>query len=408
MLKGKKILLCVSGGIAVYKACALTSKLTQAGARVKVVLTEGAAKFVTPLTFQALSRDSVYIDVFEEKDATKITHIDIADWADIVVVAPATANIIGKAANGIADDLVSTMLLATTAPIFIAPAMNVHMYEHPAVKENIRILKLRGNHFLEPDEGYLACGYVGKGRLMEPEDIITRLDEYFRIPDSSLSGKTILITAGPTQEKVDPVRYFTNRSSGKMGYAIAREASKRGAKVILISGPTNLERPNCVDFVPVETAAEMYEKVIERYEEVDVVVKSAAVADYRPKNIHEQKVKKQPDEWAIEMERTTDILQTLGNKKSKQLLVGFAAESEQVEEYAKGKLKRKNLDMIVANSIVEAGAGFQGDTNIVTIFKKDGTSLALPLMSKQEVSINLLNEIERLLEDIEYDCKSCR
>ncbi|OIJ09849.1 bifunctional 4'-phosphopantothenoylcysteine decarboxylase/phosphopantothenoylcysteine synthetase [Anaerobacillus arseniciselenatis] len=399
MLKGKKVLLCVSGGIAVYKACALTSKLTQAGANVKVVLTEGATKFVTPLTFQALSRETVYTDVFEEKEATKITHIDIADWADVVIVAPATANIIGKAANGIADDLVSTMLLATTAPIFIAPAMNVHMYEHPAVKENMKTLKERGYHFLEPDEGYLACGYVGKGRLMEPEDIIMHLDMYFRPIDSNINGKTVLITAGPTQEKIDPVRYFTNRSSGKMGYAIAREASKRGAKVILISGPTNLEKPDNVEFVPVISAAQMFEKVIERYEEVDVVVKTAAVADYRPKNIHDQKVKKQPSDWAVEMERTTDILQTLGDKKTKQLLVGFAAESENVDEYAKGKLKRKNLDMIVANSIVEAGAGFQGDTNIVTIYKKDGTSKALPLMSKQEVSANLLNEIEQLLKD---------
>ena len=399
MLKGKKVLLCVSGGIAVYKACALTSKLTQAGANVKVVLTEGATKFVTPLTFQALSRETVYTDVFEEKEATKITHIDIADWADIVIVAPATANIIGKAANGIADDLVSTMLLATTAPIFIAPAMNVHMYEHPAVKENMKTLKERGYHFLEPDEGYLACGYVGKGRLMEPEDIIMHLDMYFRPIDSYINGKTVLITAGPTQEKIDPVRYFTNRSSGKMGYAIAREASKRGAKVILISGPTNLEKPDNVEFVPVISAAQMYKKVIERYEEVDVVVKSAAVADYRPKNIHDQKVKKQPSDWAVEMERTTDILQTLGDKKTKQLLVGFAAESENVDEYAKEKLKRKNLDMIVANSIVQAGAGFQGDTNIVTIYKKDGTSKALPLMSKQEVSVNLLNEIEQLLKD---------
>ncbi len=399
MLKGKKVLLCVSGGIAVYKACALTSKLTQAGANVKVVLTEGATKFVTPLTFQALSRETVYTDVFEEKEATKITHIDIADWADIVIVAPATANIIGKAANGIADDLVSTMLLATTAPIFIAPAMNVHMYEHPAVKENMKTLKERGYHFLEPDEGYLACGYVGKGRLMEPEDIIMHLDMYFRPIDSNINGKTVLITAGPTQEKIDPVRYFTNRSSGKMGYAIAREASKRGAKVILISGPTNLEKPDNVEFVPVISAAQMYKKVIERYEEVDVVVKSAAVADYRPKNIHDQKVKKQPSDWAVEMERTTDILQTLGDKKTKQLLVGFAAESENVDEYAKEKLKRKNLDMIVANSIVQAGAGFQGDTNIVTIYKKDGTSKALPLMSKQEVSANLLNEIEQLLKD---------
>lgn len=408
MLTGKKILLCVSGGIAVYKACILTSKLTQAGAIVKVVMTEGATKFVTPLTFQSLSRQPVYVDVFEEQDAEKITHIDIADWADLVIVAPATANIIGKAANGIADDLVSTMLLATTAPIFIAPAMNVHMYEHQAVKENINKLKSYNYQFLEPEEGYLACGYVGKGRLIEPEEIIKAIENFFQPEESLIKGKVIIITAGPTQEKVDPVRYFTNRSSGKMGYAIAREAYKRGAKVTLVSGPTNLNRPEGVNFIPIHSAAEMYEKVIERYEQAAVVIKSAAVADYRPKNVHNQKIKKQPNDWVIEMERTTDILQTLGNEKTTQLLIGFAAESENVEHYAKEKLKKKNLDMIVANSIVEEGAGFQGDTNIVTIYKKDGTSNAHPLMSKDEVAKKIIDDIEKLLKDNEHDSKSYR
>jgi phosphopantothenoylcysteine decarboxylase / phosphopantothenate---cysteine ligase len=400
MLAGKKVLLCVSGGIAVYKACALTSKLTQAGAIVKVVMTEGATKFVTPLTFQSLSREPVYVDTFEEKDATKITHIDVADWADVVVIAPATANIIGKIANGIADDLVSTMILATTAPVLIAPAMNVHMYEHPAVKANINKLHAYGYQFLEPSEGYLACGYVGKGRLMEPEDMIDYLENFFRSA-TSLDGKTILVTAGPTQEKLDPVRYFTNRSSGKMGYAIAEEASKRGANVILVSGPTNLQPPTNVHFVQATSAAEMFEKVMMFYEEVDVVIKTAAVADYRPKLISSQKVKKQPSDWAIEMERTTDILKTLGEQKSHQLLIGFAAESEQLELYAKDKLKRKNLDLIVANNIVQTGAGFQGDTNVVTIFNKNGTTLSLPLMSKKEVASNLLNEIEQLLKENE-------
>lgn len=398
MLKGKKILLCVTGGIAVYKASALTSKLIQKGAHVKVVMTDSATKFVTPLTFQALSREPVYINTFEENDPTKITHIDIADWPDIVVVAPATANMIGKAANGICDDLMSTMLLATTAPVFVAPAMNVHMYDHPAVISNINKLRSFGYHFLEPEEGYLACGYVGKGRLMEPEDIITRLEQFFQPSTSILNGKTILITAGPTQEKLDPVRYFTNRSSGKMGYAIAVEAEKRGANVILISGPTNLEPPSNVKFERVISAKDMFEKVVEYYDDVNIVIKSAAVADYRPKTVSEQKVKKQPNNWSIEMERTTDILKTLGEKKSTQLLVGFAAESEKLEFYAKDKLERKNLDMIVANNIVDQGAGFQGDTNIVTIFKKDGTSRPLPLMTKQDVANNLLNEIELMMK----------
>ncbi len=398
MLAGKKVLLCVSGGIAVYKACTLTSKLTQSGAIVKVVMTEGATKFVTPLTFQSLSREQVYVETFEEKDPTKITHIDIAGWADVVIVAPATANVIGKLANGIADDLVSTILLATTTPVLIAPAMNVHMYEHPAVKANLRKLQAYGYQLLEPDEGYLACGYVGKGRLMEPEDIIGNLETFFKI-SSQLNGRTILVTAGPTQEKLDPVRYFTNRSSGKMGYAIASEAAKRGANVILVSGPTNLLPPNNVKFVQVTTAQDMYEKVNEYYPNVDVVIKSAAVADYRPKLVYDQKVKKQPNDWKIEMERTNDILKELGEKKAQQLLVGFAAESEQLEHYANDKLKRKNLDMIVANNIVQSGAGFQGDTNIVTIIKKDGTSIALPLLTKNEVAQQLLNEIELMLKE---------
>ncbi|WNF35511.1 bifunctional phosphopantothenoylcysteine decarboxylase/phosphopantothenate--cysteine ligase CoaBC [Bacillaceae bacterium IKA-2] len=399
MLKGKKILLCVCGGIAAYKAATLTSKLVQAGALVKVVMTEGATKFVAPLTFQALSREPVYIETFEEKDSSKITHIDIADWGDAVIVAPATANMIGKVANGIADNLISTMLLATTSSVFIAPAMNVNMYEHPAVVANMDRLKTYGYHFLEPGEGYLACGYVGKGRLMEPEDIINRMESFFQKDISNLKGKTILVTAGPTEEKLDPVRYFTNRSSGKMGYNIAEEAAKRGAKVILVSGPTSIKAPSNVQLEKVTSAAEMYEKVIEYYSDADVVIKSAAVADYRPKLVSIEKIKKQPNNWSIEMERTTDILQTLGEQKKNQYLVGFAAESEQVEHYARAKLIKKNLDMIVANNITESGAGFQGDTNIVTIFKKDQTSIALPLMSKQDVAINLLNEIEKMIKE---------
>lgn len=397
MLKGKKILLCVTGGVAVYKACTLVSKLSQQGAVVRVVMTESARKFVTPLTFQALSRQPVYIDTFEENEPEIITHIDIADWADVVLVAPATANIIAKAANGIADDIVSTMLLATTAPVLFAPAMNVHMYEHPTVTKNIQTLMEYGHQFLDPGEGYLACGYVGKGRLMEPEQIIERLQVFFERA-TSLCGKTVLITAGPTQEKIDPVRYYTNHSSGKMGYAIAEEAKQRGARVILISGPTNLQQPKNIEIINVTSAQEMFDKVIERFEKADIIVKSAAVADYRPVVAYDQKLKKQEGNLVINMERTTDILKTLGESKTSQFIVGFAAETENLIEHAKEKLNRKNLDMIVANNIAQEGAGFQAETNIVTFIRKDGTSNELPLMTKKEVAQKLLDEIENLVE----------
>ncbi|MGO4887835.1 bifunctional phosphopantothenoylcysteine decarboxylase/phosphopantothenate--cysteine ligase CoaBC [Anaerobacillus sp. MEB173] len=407
MLKDKKILLCVSGGVAVFKAAALTSQLSQKGATVKVIMTESAKKFVTPLTFQALSRQNVYDDTFDEINPSKIAHIDLAEWADLVLVAPATANMIGKLANGIADDMISTTLLATTAPVWIAPAMNGNMYNHPAVQKNMKTLTSFGYRFIEPNEGYLACGYVGKGRLSEPLEIISYLEQFFAEGqiEQKLKNKKIIVTAGPTQETIDPVRYFTNRSSGKMGYAIAEEAAKWGADVTLISGPTNLPTPQHVHRVDTKTAQDMYDEVLKRYSDCDVVIKAAAVADYRPKNIFTEKMKKQPNDWVVEMERTKDILATLGEKKEDQILVGFAAETERVEEYARGKMERKNLDMIVANNVAEAGSGFQGDTNIVTIYKKDGSSLPLPLLSKNEVAKRLLMEIEPLLEGKSYnDC----
>ncbi|MCR8928129.1 bifunctional phosphopantothenoylcysteine decarboxylase/phosphopantothenate--cysteine ligase CoaBC [Priestia megaterium] len=403
MMKGKRILLCVSGGIAVYKAAALTSKLVQAGAEVKVMMTASACEFVTPLTFQALSRNPVYTDTFDEKDPSVIAHIDLADWPDLILVAPATANMIGKIANGLADDMISTTLLAATAPVWIAPAMNVHMYDHPAVKKNMSTLSSFGYSFVEPGEGYLACGYVGKGRLEEPETIVSLISSYFsKVSDTQkiLDGINVLVTAGPTVERIDPVRFFTNRSTGKMGYALAEQAAKLGASVTLVTGPTNLEYPKGVQVVQIESAQQMLEAVMQRYHEADVVIKSAAVADYRPKHVFDQKMKKQPGEAVLELERTTDILRTLGERKEHQLLVGFAAETEQVDEYAQKKLASKNLDMIVANNVTTEGAGFGTDTNIVTLYKRSGESKELPILSKHDVATEVLKEVKEMLEGL--------
>lgn len=399
MLNGKKILLCVTGGIAVYKAAALTSKLVQSGAEVKIILSESATKFVTPLTFQALSRNEVHTDTFEEKNPNVIAHIELADWADLVIVAPATANVIGKLAGGIADNMVTTTLLATTAPVWIAPAMNVHMYDHPAVKKNIEVLHGFGYRFVEPAEGYLACGYVGKGRLEEPEKMVEMIRGFFEQGSGWLSGKKVLITAGPTREKIDPVRFLTNHSSGKMGYAIAEEAAKLGAAVTLISGPVHLPVPDGVTMIHVESAEEMHTAVLNRFDTADLVIKTAAVADYRPKKVHSQKLKKQLGDQVLELERTKDILAELGKKKSKQILIGFAAETERVEEHAREKLVKKNADMIVANNVTSAGAGFGSDTNIVTLYKRDGSAIQLPLMSKSAVAQNILHEAASFLKD---------
>ncbi|TCN25671.1 phosphopantothenoylcysteine decarboxylase/phosphopantothenate--cysteine ligase [Mesobacillus foraminis] len=396
-MNGKRILLCVTGGIAVYKAVALTSKLTQAGAEVKVILSDSAAKFVTPLTFQSMSRNEVYTDTFDEKDPKGIAHINLADWADLILIAPATANIIGKLANGIADNMISTTLLAATSPVWIAPAMNVHMYDHPAVKRNIGILSGFGCKFIEPSEGYLACGYVGKGRLEEPETIVELMKKHFAGTEktSDLAGKKVIITAGPTREKIDPVRYLTNHSTGKMGYAIAEAARQMGANVVLITGPVALAPPQGVQTVAVESAEDMYRAVLDRYDEADIVIKTAAVADYKPKTVYDHKLKKQIGGQTLELERTKDILLELGKQKKNQLLVGFAAETENVEEYARRKLQKKNADMIVANNVKLEGAGFGTDTNIVTIFKQDGSAVKLPMMPKIEVARYLLEEIAK-------------
>ncbi|RSL31279.1 bifunctional phosphopantothenoylcysteine decarboxylase/phosphopantothenate--cysteine ligase CoaBC [Salibacterium salarium] len=397
MLQGKKILLGVTGGIAAYKAAALASKLTQAGAVVKVMMTTHAKEFVTPLTFQALTRDRVYDDTFAETDPEKVAHIDIADWADMVVIAPATANILAKFANGLADDMVSTTVLAATCPVYIAPAMNVNMYEHTAVKENMDKLKQRGCHFIEPGDGYLACGWIGKGRLAEPEDITAFLQSEYE-QSSVYAGKKILITAGPTYEYSDPVRVFTNPSTGKMGFAAAAEAAAKGAIVTLITGPVQLDTPSGVTRIDVTTAEEMYEAVMERFPFVDMVCKAAAVSDYRPALIAAEKQKKQNGDLSIEMERTKDILAELGKRKDKQLLIGFAAESENVVKYAEEKLDRKNLDMVVANNIASKDAGFRSDTNEMILLRKDGKHHSLPLLTKTEAAKEMFAFAESMLK----------
>lgn len=400
-LAGKTICLGVSGGIAAYKACALTSKLTQKGADVHVIMTKHAAEFVTPLTFQALSRNPVYMDTFDEKHPEKIAHIDLADKADIFLLAPATANLIGKLANGIADDMLTTTLLATEAPVYIAPAMNVHMYAHPAVIRNMQQLDDWGYRFIEPEAGYLACGYVGKGRLEEPESIIRILEEQTE-PKRDLEGKRVLITAGPTQESVDPVRFFTNHSSGKMGYALAEACAKRGADVTLVSGPTQLAAPQGVKRLDITSAQDMLEQVLAVYEEQDIVIKAAAVADYRPARTFDSKMKKKDGNLSIEMERTTDILQTLGQRKQHQFLVGFAAETDNAVAYGKGKLERKRLDAICVNTVGKADSGFQSDTNEVIYLNKEGKEKHLPSETKKQIAHRILDEI---LEDMEADRK---
>ncbi len=399
MLQNKKILLAVTGGIAVYKACDLTSKLTQKGADVRVIMTESACEFVSPLTFQALSRNPVYTDTFDEKDPKKIAHIDLADWAEIAIIAPATANTLSKVANGLGDDMLTTTLLATRATIYVAPAMNVHMYQNKAVIENMKKLTNFGYNFIEPGAGYLACGYVGKGRLEEPTTIIEVIEKHEN-KKGILKGKKVLITAGPTREGVDPVRFFSNRSTGKMGFALAEVAANFGAEVILVSGPVDLEVKNThIKQIKVVTAEEMYQAVHENYAFADIVIKAAAVADYRPKQTHDQKMKKSDDALIFEMERTKDILKSLGEKKDKQFLVGFAAETENQIANGKRKLIKKNLDAIVINNVSEAGAGFGTDTNIVTYLDKNLKEHPFSIDSKEAISEKIYNQIIKTIKD---------
>lgn len=388
------VVLGVTGGIAVYKACDIVSRLKKNGVNVDVIMTKSAAEFVGPMTFQSLSNNRVVTDMFDTNFHWDIEHISLAKKADVFLIAPATANIIGKMANGIADDMLSTTVMATKAQIIIAPAMNTNMFENLAVQENIQKLKSRGVIFIEPVEGLLACNDVGKGKLEDPEKIVDITMHHLSKTDD-LAGMNILITAGPTIEAIDPVRYITNRSSGKMGYSIAAEAIRRGAKVTLISGKTNEKVPYGVDsFIKIESSEDMYKAVISNIDKMDVIIKSAAVADYTPMEKSQSKIKKKDGDLKIELARTHDILFEVGKqKKPHQILVGFAAETDDVLENAKSKMQRKNLDFIVANDIKKEGAGFGVDTNIVNIIDKEGIITPLPMMKKMEVAEKLFDKI---------------
>ncbi len=380
----KTIVIGVTGGIACYKAVELVRLLVKAGHRVQVIMTRGAMEFVTPLTFQTLSGHPVASETFNLTQESEIGHINLADSADLFVIAPATANIIGKIAGGIADDLLTTVLMATQAPVLIAPAMNIHMYDNPILQENLRKLHRVGYHILEPAEGFLACGYEGKGRLPDPEVIAAEVDRLLRKND--LTGERFLITAGPTREAIDPVRYISNRSSGKMGYALARAAARRGADVVLVSGPTALACPAGVRLVSVTTAVEMHDAVNKEFGAATAVVAAAAVADYRPVATAEQKIKRGKGPMELRLEPNPDIVKALGEHKNGKLLIGFAAETQDLTANAAKKLREKNLDMIVANNVAEAGSGFDGDTNIATILDRNGGTQALPLMSKDDLA----------------------
>jgi phosphopantothenoylcysteine decarboxylase/phosphopantothenate--cysteine ligase len=388
-LDGKTVLLGMSGGIACYKACEIVRLLVARGARVPVVMTAGAQQFVTPLTLQTLSGHPVATDTWSLTQESEIGHIRLADGADAVVIAPATANIIGKLANGIGDDLLTTVLLATRAPLLIAPAMNVHMWEHAAVQENLARLRARDARIVGPGVGSLACGYEGAGRLADPEDVVAEVMRLLAPQD--LSGERILVSAGPTQEAIDPVRYLSNRSSGKMGYALARVAYRRGAEVTLVSGPTALPAPPGVKVVSVASAREMARAIDAAYAHATVVVMTAAVADYRPRHPLVRKLKKGPASLQIELERNPDILTGLATRKGRRLLIGFAAETHAVAAEARRKLASKRLDLIVANDVTEPGAGFGSDTNVVRLLDAGGLDETLPLLPKEEVAARILD-----------------
>ena len=397
MLKDKTVVIGVSGGIAVYKTLDVISRLRKLGVNVNVIMTKSATEFVTPLSFQSLSQNYVVCDMYEDPKTWDVEHISLAKRADVFLIAPATANVIGKIANGIADDMLTTTVMATKAKVLIAPAMNTNMYENPILQRNINTLKELGYNFVEPESGRLACGDTGKGKLASPETIV---DEVVKLlsKDQDLKGKSIIVTAGPTVESIDPMRYITNRSTGKMGYSIAKEAIERGADVTLITGPTNLTPPqNLKKLVKIESAKDMYEAVLENLDENDVVIKSAAVADYKPKNYSNKKIKKSDDDLVIELDRNKDIAQEIGKIKNNKILVGFAAETNDLIENASLKIKKKNLDFIVANDLTKEGAGFGVDTNIVKIIDKEGNITEYPKMKKEEVANIILDKIKELL-----------
>jgi len=387
----KTIVLGVTGGIACYKAVELTRLLVKDGFRVQVVMTHGAMEFITPLTFQTLSGQPVASETFNLTQESEIGHINVADSADLFVIAPATANIIGKIAAGIADDLLTTVLMATRAPVLIAPSMNIHMYANPILQENLRKLRRVGYYLMEPADGYLACGYEGKGRLPEPEIILEEVRALLRKKD--LGGEKMLITAGPSREPLDPVRYISNRSSGKMGYAMARAALRRGAEVALVSGPTAIEPPMGARLIPVMTTAEMRAAVLKEFATCTTVIMAAAVADFRPVGAADKKLKRETGPLELRLEPNPDILKELGAMKDGKFLLGFAAETEELTANAKKKLNAKNLDMIVANDVTREGSGFDGDTNIATILDRSGAARSLPLMTKDELADEIFDHM---------------
>jgi phosphopantothenoylcysteine decarboxylase/phosphopantothenate--cysteine ligase len=392
----KTIVLGVTGSIAAYKSAELASLLVKRNYAVHVIMTTAATKFITPMTLQAISQNPVHVDMFDSSGSWEISHIALARRADLILVAPATADFIARMAAGMADDLLTVTILAATAPVMLAPAMNVEMYAKPIQQEKIAYLKKFGYRFIEPESGRMACGTEGQGRLAGPDVIVDAVEQAF-LANQELVGKRILVTAGPTREPLDPVRFISNYSSGKMGYAIAEEARRRGAEVTLVSGPTQLTPPCGVDLAPVETAQEMFEAVVGRYDQMDVVIKAAAVADFRPRQKSIQKLKKQTTQPNLELERTPDILSYLGEHKSRQILVGFALESEDLLENAAIKLKQKNLDMIVANDLTDPEAGFEVDTNLVTLLYSSGETIKLPILSKKELAGILLDKVAALL-----------
>lgn len=399
-LGGKTIVLCVTGGIAAYKAADLTSKLRGAGAQVRVLMTESATQFITPMTFEVLSGYRAVVDTFDRNFSWEVEHVSLAKAADVFVIAPATANIIAKAAHGIADDMVSTTLLATRAPVVIAPAMNTGMYDNPVTGQNLETLRGRGVHMVEPACGRLACGDTGRGKLADTNEILHAIEQALTVQD--LADLSLLVTAGPTQEALDPVRFLSNHSSGKMGYAIAARAALRGAKVTLVSGPTALATPAGVTRVDITSAREMFDAVVSRADRQDIIIKAAAVGDYRPETEAQDKLKKSNDEMNIALTRNPDILAELGRKKRPgQLLCGFAMETQNLLQNAADKLRRKNCDMLVANSLREAGAGFQHDTNAATLLFADGRQETVPLMQKEELADRILDRLLVLRESVQ-------
>lgn len=392
MLEGKTVLLGVTGSIAAYKIASLASALKKRHADVHVLMTENATNFINPITFETLTGNKCLVDTFDRNFQFQVEHVSIAKKADVVMIAPASANVIGKLAHGIADDMLTTTIMACKCKKFISPAMNTNMFENPVVQDNLKILEHYGYEVIAPASGYLACGDTGAGKMPEPETLLAYIEREI-VCEKDLKGKKILVTAGPTQEAIDPVRYITNHSSGKMGYAIAKTAMLRGADVTLVSGCTAIEPPMFVNLVPVVTAKDMYEAVTSISNEQDIIIKAAAVADYRPANVSDEKVKKREGQMSIELERTDDILKYLGeHKPTGQFLCGFSMETQNVIENSRAKLVKKNLDMVAANNVKVEGAGFQGDTNVLTLITRE-EEISLPLMTKEGAAGRLLDKI---------------